>query len=71
MIFFFFFAIGNIFDKGAQAVSHMLENNQTFGLNEALKCIQQRPWLIDGLDNWLIRMEQVCIYMLFFQYSIN
>lgn len=48
---------GNIFDWGALAVTQILENDQSFGLKDAMKCIQPRPWLIDGFDAWLNRLE--------------
>lgn len=50
---------GNIFDWGAQAVTQIRENTQKFGLDEALRRIQSRPWLIDGLDRWLLRLQTV------------
>ncbi|XP_055677696.1 4'-phosphopantetheine phosphatase [Lutzomyia longipalpis] len=49
---------GNMFDWGAQAVCEILEGNSSFGLNEALSYIQPRPWLIDGLDEWLARLQK-------------
>lgn len=49
---------GNMFDWGASAVAEILQKDKTFGLQEALTKIQQRPWLIDGLDNWLKRLNQ-------------
>lgn len=48
---------GNIFDWGALVVSEILENDMNFGLENALKHIQPRPWLIDGMDAWLQRIE--------------
>ncbi|XP_052864917.1 4'-phosphopantetheine phosphatase [Anopheles cruzii] len=48
---------GNMFDWGAQAVTKILETNNSFGLQQALDRIQKRPWLIDDLDRWLKRME--------------
>lgn len=48
---------GNIFDWGALVVSQILENDQSFGLKDAMNQIQRRPWLIDGFDAWLKRME--------------
>lgn len=54
----FGFCLGNMFDWGAQVVSDMLEKNKSFGLTEALECIQKRPWVIDHLDDWLDRMRQ-------------
>ncbi|XP_055387622.1 4'-phosphopantetheine phosphatase [Condylostylus longicornis] len=48
---------GNIFDWGAQTVSEILENDKSFGLNEALAKIQSRPWLIDDLDAWVRRIN--------------
>lgn len=48
---------GNVFDWGALVVSQMLENDLSFGLEEALKHIQPRPWLIDDMDAWLERIE--------------
>lgn len=46
-----------MFDWGAQAVSQILETDKNFGLDEALQRIQQRPWLIDCLDQWLDRLQ--------------
>lgn len=48
---------GNIFDWGALVVAQILENNESFGLDDAMKQIQPRPWLIDGFDAWLNRVE--------------
>lgn len=48
---------GNMFDWGAQAVAQILENDASFGLEEALNQIQKRPWLIDCLDQWLDRTQ--------------
>lgn len=48
---------GNIFDWGAMVVSQILEDDKSFGLHDALKRIQKRPWLIDGLDAWLERLQ--------------
>lgn len=45
---------GNMFDWGAQAVSEILD----CGLNEALAKIQKRPWLFDGLEKWLEKLEK-------------
>lgn len=50
---------GNIFDWGALVVSQILENDQSFGLKDAMKQIQRRPWLIDGFDAWLKRLEVI------------
>uniref|UniRef100_A0A336MHU6 4'-phosphopantetheine phosphatase n=1 Tax=Culicoides sonorensis TaxID=179676 RepID=A0A336MHU6_CULSO len=49
---------GNMFDWGAQVVADILEKNKSFGLTEALDCIQKRPWVIDNLDDWLNRMRE-------------
>lgn len=46
-----------MFDWGAQAVSDILEKEDSFGLQEALSSIQSRPWLIDNLDTWLNRLK--------------
>lgn len=48
---------GNIFDWGALVVAQILENNESFGLDDAMKQIQPRPWLTDGFDAWLNRLE--------------
>ncbi|XP_055600819.1 4'-phosphopantetheine phosphatase [Uranotaenia lowii] len=48
---------GNMFDWGAQAVSQILESDSNFGLHEALERIQKRPWLVDCLDEWIVRMQ--------------
>lgn len=58
---------GNIFDWGALVVSQILENDQSFGLKDAMKQIQRRPWLIDGFDAWLKRLE--VSYISFFGYK--
>lgn len=42
-----------MFDWGAQAVTSILNS----GLYEALEKIQKRPWLYDGLDKWLDKLE--------------
>ncbi|XP_063634451.1 4'-phosphopantetheine phosphatase [Cydia splendana] len=44
---------GNMFDCGAQAVAAILD----CGLYGALQKIQNRPWLYDGLDKWLDKLE--------------
>ncbi|CAK1548454.1 unnamed protein product [Leptosia nina] len=44
---------GNMFDWGAQAVTSILG----CGLTEALQKIQKRPWLYDGLDKWLDKLQ--------------
>lgn len=48
-----------MFDWGAQAVAQILENDESFGLEEALERIQKRPWLVDCLDQWLERIKVV------------
>ncbi|KPI93421.1 PREDICTED: pantothenate kinase 4 [Papilio xuthus] len=45
---------GNMFDWGAQAVADILD----CGLYGALQKIQNRPWLCDGLDKWLEKLEK-------------
>lgn len=45
---------GNMFDWGAQAVTSILN----CGLYEALQKIQKRPWLYDGLDKWINKLEK-------------
>lgn len=42
-----------MFDWGAQAVTNILD----LGLYEALDKIQKRPWLYDGLDKWLDKLQ--------------
>lgn len=42
-----------MFDWGAQAVTDILD----CGLKEALVKIQKRPWLFDGLEKWLEKLE--------------
>lgn len=46
-----------MFDWGAQAVTAILQQDAVFGLQEALQRIQKRPWLFDGLDKWLEKLE--------------
>lgn len=48
---------GNMFDWGAQAIANILEQNSSFGLHSALDSIEERPWLLDNLDNWLQRLK--------------
>lgn len=48
---------GNMFDWGAQAISDILEKDAKFGLYDALERIQERPWLIDGVDAWIQRIK--------------
>ncbi|KAH8241416.1 hypothetical protein KR026_000556 [Drosophila bipectinata] len=48
---------GNMFDWGAQAIANILEQDSNFGLHSALDRIEQRPWLLDNLDNWLQRLK--------------
>lgn len=48
-----------MFDWGAQAITAILEQDAVFGLHEALEKIQKRPWLYDGLDKWLDKLEVV------------
>lgn len=52
---------GNMFDWGAKAILDLLDNTDNFGLHEALLQIQPRPWLIDDLDKWILRLKQVKI----------
>uniref|UniRef100_A0A1B0BSE3 4'-phosphopantetheine phosphatase n=2 Tax=Nemorhina TaxID=44051 RepID=A0A1B0BSE3_9MUSC len=49
---------GNMFDWGAQAVTNILQEDASFGLNAALERIQKRPWLMDDLDAWLQRLQE-------------
>lgn len=42
-----------MFDWGAQAVTAILN----CGLHEARQKIQKRPWLYDGLEKWLEKLE--------------
>lgn len=49
-----------MFDWGAQAVTDILD----CGLYEALQKIQKRPWLYDGLDKWLEKLEVMKKYIL-------
>ncbi|KAJ8985488.1 hypothetical protein NQ317_015027 [Molorchus minor] len=49
---------GNVFDWGAKAVSDILEQSQNFGLLEAMKTIEKRPWFHDNLDSWIKRLKK-------------
>lgn len=49
-----------MFDWGAQAVTAILD----CGLYEALEKIQKRPWLFDGLEKWLVKLEVQFIFTL-------
>lgn len=55
--YFVYLLLGNMFDWGAQAITAILEHDAVFGLHEALEKIQKRPWLYDGLDKWLDKLE--------------
>lgn len=50
---------GNVFDYGATQVQELLNNNKNFNLNDALSKIQTRPWLIDGFDAFVERLNRV------------
>lgn len=50
---------GNIFDSGATAVQEILNDNQNFGLQDALQKIPERPWLIDSFEQFIKRLENV------------
>lgn len=54
-----------MFDWGAQAVTAILD----CGLYEALEKIQHRPWLFDGLEKWLeklqVRSYSILLFVLF------
>lgn len=60
---------GNIFDWGALVVTQILANNQSFGLEDAMEQIQPRPWLIDGFDSWMKRLEASGFYFNHFFFS--
>ncbi|XP_069676632.1 4'-phosphopantetheine phosphatase isoform X2 [Periplaneta americana] len=47
---------GNMFDWGAREVADLMENTD-FGFQEASSKIPARPWLVDGLDEWLDRLK--------------
>lgn len=53
---------GNIFDSGATAVQEILSANQSFGLDDALGKIPERPWLIDSFEQFMQRLENVIIF---------
>lgn len=48
---------GNVFDWGSNAVSNILENTKNFGLAQAMKIIETRPWFHDDVDLWVNRLE--------------
>lgn len=48
-----------MFDWGAQAVTDIID----LGIHEALQKIQKRPWLYDGLDKWLDKLEVIILIM--------
>ena len=60
---FFGLLAGNVFDYGATAVQEIIENskqqNKSFGLMDALKKVQKRPWLEDGFDQFFKRIQNV------------
>lgn len=43
-------------------VVKIMETDASYGMENALKQIQPRPWLIDGLDVWLDRIEVINIF---------
>lgn len=52
-------------------MSQILENDLSFGLDDALKQIQPRPWLIDDLDAWLERIEVGYLKIIFIHYELG
>jgi hypothetical protein len=48
---------GNVFDWGAKEVTNLLEGPTEFGFTEARNKLQQRPWLVDCLDDWINRLK--------------
>lgn len=40
-------------------MQEILKDNQSFGLNDALNRIQDRPWLIDSFDQFMARLKNV------------
>lgn len=64
ILYYMVFFLGNMFDWGAQAVTAILEQDAVFGLHEALQKIQKRPWLYDGLDKWLDKLEVLVLLMI-------
>ncbi|GBM56020.1 Pantothenate kinase 4 [Araneus ventricosus] len=47
---------GNMFDWGANEVAKIMESS-SFGFSEAKTKIQERPWLVDNLNEWLERLK--------------
>ncbi|XP_059469854.1 4'-phosphopantetheine phosphatase isoform X1 [Neocloeon triangulifer] len=47
---------GNMFDWGAKEAAALMSQNG-FGLDEASSRLQKRPWLVDGMDCWLRRLD--------------
>ena len=48
---------GNVFDWGAKEVAIVMET-KGLDFSEALKMIGPRPWLMDSLDEWVLRLRE-------------
>lgn len=48
---------GNFFDWGAKEITTLLEGPHNFGFHEARNKLESRPWLIDGVDQWMRRIK--------------
>ena len=48
---------GNFFDWGAKEITTLLEGPYNFGFHDALNKLESRPWLIDGVEQWMNRIK--------------
>lgn len=47
-----------MFDWGAKEVAELLEGPDNFGFSDARNKLQCRPWLIDGVEKWKLRIRE-------------
>lgn len=47
---------GNVFDWGAKEVAKIMEKSD-FGFMDANKKLEDRPWLVDNLNEWIQRLK--------------
>ena len=52
------FLAGNVFDWGAKEVALIMESSKGLNFEDALGFIGPRPWLEDGLDDWIARLRE-------------
>uniref|UniRef100_A0A0P6CRZ5 4'-phosphopantetheine phosphatase n=2 Tax=Daphnia magna TaxID=35525 RepID=A0A0P6CRZ5_9CRUS len=48
---------GNVFDWGAKEAAALMQI-PGFGFQQALAHLQKRPWFVDHVEDWLVRLEE-------------